>query len=88
MPRETELILKGYRPILAEIIYRRPDHPAFLQQYIWQEYDLSPEFPVLNRFLQFWEKKLDGKLHSVWVAASGIVTPTQLRFLDGQFTLQ
>lgn len=84
----VELLLKGYRLTTAEILYHRPDHPALLQSYIWQEYDLSPQFPVLNRFLQFWEKELEGKLHSVWVAASGIIAPSELRHLGGQFTLQ
>lgn len=84
----VELMLKGYRLTTAEILYHRPDHPVLLQSYIWQEYDLCPDFPVLNRFLQFWQKELEGKLHSVWVAASGIIAPAELRHTDGQFTLQ
>jgi uncharacterized protein Usg len=82
------LILKGYRLTTAEIFYQLPDHPAFLQTYVWQEYDLVPRFPVLNRFLRFWETKLDGRLHSVRVAATGIVAPTELKYYGGEFTLQ
>ncbi len=84
----VELMLKGYRLTTAEILYHRPDHPALLQSYIWQKYDHSPQFPVLNRFLRFWERKLDGKLHSVRVAAGGPVVPAGLRHVSGQFTLQ
>ncbi len=83
-----ELAMKGYRLTTAEILYHRPDHPALLQSYIWQEYDLNPDFPVLNRFLSFWQKELEGKLHSVWVAASGLVTPKEMRFASGHYTLQ
>ena len=82
-----ELALKGYRLTTAEILYRRPDHPALIQAYVWQEYDLSPKFPVLNAFLRFWESKLDGKLHSVWVAATGIIHPTELKYYGGEFKL-
>lgn len=82
------LMTKGYRLTTAEILYRRPDHPALLQTYLWQEYDLLPRFPVLNKFLQFWEAELDGKLHSVRVAATGIIAPTELKYYAGQFTLQ
>ena len=82
-----ELALKGYRLTTAEILYRRPDHPALIQAYVWQEYDLSPKFPVLNAFLRFWESKLDGKLHSVWVAATGIIQPTELKYYGGEFKL-
>jgi uncharacterized protein Usg len=86
--KPVELMLKGYRLTTAEILYHRPDHPVLLQSFIWQEYDLSPQFPVLNRFLLFWQKELEGKLHSVWVAASGIIAPAELRHTDGHFTLQ
>ncbi|MGH6817106.1 MAG: usg protein [Hyphomicrobiaceae bacterium] len=81
-------ILNGYRLTTAEILYRRPDHPHLLQSYVWQEYDLSPEFPVLNKFLRFWRSELDGKLHSVWVAASGIIAPSELKYHRGEFRLQ
>ena len=82
------LALRGYRLTTAEILYHRPDHPVLLQSFLWQEYDLAPRFPELNRFLKFWEHNLDGKLHSVRVAATGIVAPTDLKYASGEFTLQ
>jgi uncharacterized protein Usg len=87
MSRVLEL-LAGYRLTTAEILYHRPDYPALLQSYLWQEYDLVPRFPQLNRFLNFWESKLDGKLHSVRVAVQGVVTPIDLKYYRGEFTLQ
>jgi uncharacterized protein Usg len=38
--------LAGYGLATAEILYRMPDHPRFLQTYIWQDYDIAPEFPT------------------------------------------
>lgn len=67
------LQLKDYRLTTAEILYRMPDHPAVLQAYIWQELDLAPEYPVLRRFLEFWDRELDGKVHSVRIATSRLV---------------
>ena len=84
---EFERQLAGYRLTTAEILYHRPDHPVLLQTYLWQEYDLAPRFPILNKFLHFWESKLDGKLHSVWVAATGIIAPTELKYYGGEFQL-
>ena len=77
--RSLELQLKGYRLTTAEILYRLPDHPAVLQSYIWQNLDLAPRFPVLNRFLEFWEKNIEGRLHSVIVANARLITPTEIR---------
>jgi uncharacterized protein Usg len=76
-----ELQLQGYRLTTAEILYRLPDHPNLLQTYLWQELDLQPDFPVLKRFLDFWERKLDGKLHSVRVCNARVITPGEARFI-------
>ena len=61
---------QGYGLTTAHILYRRPDHPWLLQTYVWQEYDLFPKFPVLQKFLAFWQSQLEGPLHSVMVAHS------------------
>ncbi len=78
------------RPILAqhglttaEILYHMPDHPSFLQSFVWQQLDIAPSFPILKRFLDFWESSLDGKLHSVTVAHKDIATPATYRYADG-----
>ena len=71
--------LKNYRLTTAEILYRMPDHPDLLQSFIWQDLDIAPRYPVLHKFLAFWERELDGKLHSVRVASAGIVKPAAFR---------
>jgi len=67
--------LEGYRLTTAEILYHMPDHPGLLQTYIWQELDMAPRFPTLRRFLAFWQRELDGKLHSVRVASVSLIRP-------------
>jgi uncharacterized protein Usg len=58
-----------YRLTLAEILYYLPDYHDILQTYTWQEYDYIPQFPNLTGFLSFWEKEIEGKIHSVKVSA-------------------
>jgi len=60
----------GYRLTTAEITYRLPDQPDALQTFIWQKFDLAPDFPELGRFLQFWRDNIDGELYSVCVGQS------------------
>jgi uncharacterized protein Usg len=69
------LQMQNYRLTTAEILYHLPDHPRLLQSYIWQELDIAPDFPVLRKFLGFWETNLEGRLHSVRVGAADIITP-------------
>ena len=71
----------------AQILYRLPDHPSLLQTYVWQEYDLFPKFPALNRFLAFWLENLEGPLHSVTVAHSRLIKPAEIRAINGEFRL-
>tara|TARA_R110000868_G_scaffold2793_3_gene19313 strand:- start:6356 stop:6631 length:276 start_codon:yes stop_codon:yes gene_type:complete len=77
-PREFQRMLDGYRLVTAEILYRMPDHPAFLQTYVWQDYDLAPRYPTLSKFLAFWEANLEGPLHSVRVATKKLITPADV----------
>ena len=81
------LRVEGYRLTTAEILYHLPDYPSLLQSVVGQDYDLAPKFPVLARFLNFWEAKLDGKLHSVKIASQKIVTRDEIRFAAAQLHL-
>ncbi len=79
--------LAGYGLTTANILYRRPDHPWLLQAYVWQDYDVWPDFPELQRFLEFWQDSLEGMLHSVTVAHSKLIKPAEIRPVGGVFRL-
>lgn len=80
--------LRDYRLTTAEIFYHLPDHPLLLQSYVWQDFDLAPKYPVLNEFLAFWEKKLEGKLHSVRLASMSLITAGAMPYRNHEFMLQ
>lgn len=82
-----KLQLEGYRLTTAEIIYRLPDHPALLQSFVWQHYDLQPEFPVLRRFLDYWVRHIEGKLHSVRVIRVSLFTQSSYQSVDQVFQI-
>ena len=87
MANLEQQLIKNYRLTTAEILYRLPDHPELLQSFIRQEYDISPKFPVLKGFLDFWTREIDGKLHSVYVASKEIISPGEIGFYDAEFVL-
>lgn len=82
-----ELQLKDYRLTTAEILYHMPDHPALLQTYIWQEYDLAPAFPELKKFLDFWVARIEGRLHSVRVGSKKLITPEDIRWCGDEYLI-
>ncbi len=79
--------LAGYGLATAEILYHLPDHPRLLQAYIWQDYDIAPDFPILIKFLRFWQEKLEGPLHRVVVGHSKLIKPAEIKALGAEFRL-
>jgi uncharacterized protein Usg len=79
--------LEGYSLTTAQILYRMPDHRALLQTYLWQDYDMAPKFPELQRFLDFWERELEGPIHSVEVSSVRMIGPNEWKKVDGVFFL-
>jgi uncharacterized protein Usg len=79
--------ISGYGLTTANILYRLPDHPALLQTFIWQEYDLAPIFPELRQFLEFWQREIEGALHSVTVAHHRLLTQRDLRAVAAEFSI-
>lgn len=79
--------LSGYGLATAEILYHLPDHPRLLQAYIWQDYDIAPDFPILIKFLRFWQAKLEGPLHRVVVGHSKLIKPAEIKALGAEFQL-
>lgn len=85
MASALERQLAGFSLTTAEILYRLPDHPAILQSYVWQDYDQAPDYPVLETFLEFWRRQIDGKLHSVNVTSRNfVIAPGQVRTVSFQ----
>ena len=79
--------LEGWSLATAEILYRMPDAQNVLQSFIWQKYDLAPKFPELRKFLDFWEKELDGPIHSVRLAHAQLLRPAEVKLVGSEITL-
>ena len=87
MTNDMAMQLKGYGVTTAQILYRMPDHRQLLQTFVWQHYDLAPDFPEMKRFLKFWQEKLDGPLHSVRYVHRRLISATESRALKGEFVI-
>src|SRR5471030_2323344 len=73
--------LCGERLTTAEVLYYLPDHPALLQRFLWQTLDLSPDYPRVHRFLDFWRREIDAVIHSVTLSAAGLVAPARFEVI-------
>jgi uncharacterized protein Usg len=69
----------GYGLATASILYRLPEHPGLLQSFVWQFYDIAPDYPRLLKFLDFWVAEIEGAIHSVEVAHTHLVSAAEVR---------
>ena len=79
--------LRDYRLTTAEIIYHLPDHPDLLQSFTWQTLDIAPKFPAIRKFLAFWKRSLDGKLHSVRIANVAVISQGDYAHVRDEYRL-
>ena len=79
--------IAGYGLSTVQIHYYLPDHPALLQLFVMQQYDIAPRFPELDRFLDYWRREIEAVLHSVQVAQKDLIGPAEWRAVDGVITI-
>ena len=84
---ETELMLKGYGLTTAEMFYYMPDYTHVLNSFVWQEYDMAPDHPALFNFIEFWQREIDGPLHSVRFTHRKLLSSGQWQNLVGEFQI-
>ena len=76
---DLEAQLYGQRLTTAEVLYYIPDHPSLLQSFMWQTLDEAPDFPRIQRFLEFWRREIDAVIHSVEISSRSETAPARVR---------
>ena len=54
----------------VKVIYYLPDYNHVLQEFVFQQYDIVPEYPKLNKFIKFWRRNIEARIHSVDFASA------------------
>lgn len=85
---EAEMMLKGYGLTTAEFFYHMPDYRSVLNSYVWQGYDVAPDHPRLFDFVAFWQREIEGPLHSVRFTHRKPVSAGAWQNLTGEFTIE
>ncbi len=73
----------GQRLATAEVLYYMPAHPVLLQSFLWQTLDHAPDFPRIQKFLDFWRREIDAVIHSVTISGGqGAISPARVRRVE------
>lgn len=89
MPRDLDLTLAhGYSMCLWELTYWHPDRRTVLAPpLVLQKPDLVPGYPELRKFLDFWTRNIEGRLHSVRVSSTNLIRPADFRVVGADLRL-
>ncbi|WP_128291700.1 usg protein [Afifella aestuarii] len=71
--------LAGYGLTTASVFYYMPERPKLIQSFVWQFYDVAPDHPRLERFLDYWRREIDAAIHSVEIAHERLIKPSEWR---------
>ena len=63
----VEIILKKWTIASVQVVYYIPDYMSLVNEFIWQTEDQLPEYPRITRFLDYWDKNIDGPIKEVYI---------------------
>ena len=77
--------LAGETLLTAEVLYFMPDHRSLIQSFMFQTLDAAPGFPRLAAFLDHWRREVEAVIHSIRIAHSNWIGPSEIGFADAEF---
>lgn len=63
----VEIIIKKWTVASVQVVYYIPDYMNLVNEFIWQTEDQLPEYPRITRFLDYWDKNIDGPIKEVYI---------------------
>ena len=62
-----QIILKKWTVASVQVVYYIPDYMSLENEFVWQTEDQLPEYPRITRFLNYWDKNIDGPIKEVYI---------------------
>lgn len=79
--------LNGESLLTAEVLYFMPDHRSLVQSFVFQTLDAAPKFPRLAAFLDHWRREVEAVIHSIRIAHSNWIGPSEIGHADAEFLI-
>ena len=62
-----KIIFENHTLVSVNVLYFLPDYSHIVNEFLWQTLDISPKFPRVHKFLDFWKKSIDAKIKKVTI---------------------
>ena len=77
-------ILNKWTVATVQVIYYIPDYLHIVQEFMWQTEDQVPDYPRIEKFLDYWDKNIDGPIKEVFIYDQG---ESEVRMVDRRFKM-
>ena len=67
-----------------QVIYYIPDYLHIVQEFMWQTEAQVPDYPRIEKFLDYWDKNIDGPIKEVYIYDQG---ESKVRMVDRKFKI-
>jgi uncharacterized protein Usg len=64
-------ILNKWTVATVQVVYYIPDYLHIVNEFMWQTEDQLPEFSRIMKFLDYWDKNIDGPIKEVFIYDQG-----------------
>ncbi len=59
------MIIYNKSTVAIKVIYYLPDYNSLLQEFYWITEDISPTYPRINKFLNYWKDNIEAVINTV-----------------------
>ena len=73
------ITIRKWTVATVQVVYYIPDHLHIVNEFMWQTEDQLPEYPRITRFLDYWDKHIDGPIKEVYLYDQG---QSNIRLVD------
>ena len=77
-------ILHKWTVVTVQVVYYTPDYLHIVNEFMWQTEDQIPEFPRITKFLNYWDKNIDGPIKEVHIYDEG---QSEVRIVDRRYKI-
>ena len=60
-------IIEKWTLASVQVVYYIPNFPHIVNEFMWQTDDQRPDFPRIERFLNYWDRYIDGPIKEVYI---------------------
>ena len=80
----VEIIVKKWTIASVQVVYYIPDYLSLVNEFIWQTEDQLPDYPRIEKFLNYWDRYIDGPIKEAYIYDHG---DSKLRHVNRRYKI-